>query len=143
MKRLGISCVMLSLLLAGCNDGRTAEQKALEQEVMEFSKAITARGDMTRKSADAANVAEGKMNELKGKKLEKFTCTKTGMACTTNDKKFHYEISLYPDKFLSLNAREGDKITFTGSIKRIDTGIGSATVWAVVNAESDVVVAAK
>jgi hypothetical protein len=143
IKKLSYSYILLSLLLVGCNDGKMPEQKALEKDILEFSRVIWAKGDMTRKSTDAAALAEQKLSEIKGRNLDKWTCTKTGMACTTNDKKIEYQISLYPDKPFSANAYEGDKLTFKGKVTRIDTGIGSATVWVIINSETDAVVTAK
>ncbi len=135
--------VLLSVVLAGCNDKRSSAQQAFDKDVLALSAAVWAKGDMTRKSADAANVAEQKLNAYKGQKLEKWSCTKTGMSCTTSDKKLSYNINLYPDKYISINAYEGDTITFTGTVDRIDKGIGSATVWVTVNAEADVAVLKK
>ena len=143
MNKLLLVLVLLSVVLAGCNDKRTSAQQTFDKDVLALSAAVWAKGDMTRKSADAANVAEQKLSAYKGQKLEKWSCTKTGMSCTTSDKKLSYNINLYPDKFISISAYEGDTITFTGEVKRIDTGIGSATVWVTVNAEADVAVAKK
>ncbi len=135
--------VLLSVVLAGCNDKRSSAQQAFDKDVLALSATIWAAGDMTRKSADAANVAEQKLNAYKGQKLEKWSCTITGMSCTTSDKKLSYNINLYPDKYISINAYEGDTITFTGTVNRIDKGIGSATVWVTINAEADVAVLKK
>ena len=143
MNKLLLVPVLLSVVLTGCNDKRTSAQQTFDKDVLALSAAVWAKGDMTRKSADAANVAEQKLSAYKGQKLEKWSCTKTGMSCTTSDKKLSYNINLYPDKFISISAYEGDTITFTGEVKRIDTGIGSATVWVTVNAEADVAVAKK
>jgi len=143
MNKLLLVPVLLSVVLTGCNDKRTSAQQTFDKDVLGLSAAVWAKGDMTRKSADAANVAEQKLSAYKGQKLEKWSCTKTGMSCTTSDKKLSYNINLYPDKFISISAYEGDTITFTGEVKRIDTGIGSATVWVTVNAEADVAVLKK
>ena len=143
MNKLLIISVLLSLVLAGCDDKRTSAQQTFDKDVLALSATVWAAGDMTRKSAEAANVAEQKLNAYKGQKLEKWSCTKTGMSCTTSDKKLSYNINLFPDKFISINAYEGDTFTFTGTVSRIDTGIGSTTVWVTVNAEADVVVAKK
>ncbi len=143
MNKLLLVSVLLSVVLAGCNDKRTSAQQTFDKDVLALSATVWAAGDMTRKSVEAANVAEQKLNAYKGQKLEKWSCTKTGMSCTTSDKKLSYNINLFPDKFISINAYEGDTLTFNGAVSRIDTGIGSATVWVTVNSEADVVVAKK
>ncbi len=143
MNKLLLVSVLLSVVLAGCNDKRTSAQQTFDKDVLALSATVWAAGDMTRKSAEAANVAEQKLNAYKGQKLEKWSCTKTGMSCTTSDKKLSYNINLFPDKFISINAYEGDTLTFNGAVSIIDTGIGSATVWVTVNSEADVVVAKK
>lgn len=143
MKLVLFCAVFGSLLLVGCSDGKTAMQKKFENEVLEYTKTVWAGYDITRKSAEAAQVAKKKLEELKGRKLEKWTCTKTGMLCTTNDKKISYQINLYPDQFISFDAYEGDKITFTGEITRVDPSIGSATIWVVINSKVDAVVIPK
>ncbi len=141
-KLLWIS-ILLSFALAGCNDKRTSAQQTFDKEVLALTAAVWAAGDMTRKSVEAGNVAKQKLNAYKGQKLEKWSCTTTGMSCTTSDKKLSYNINLYPDKFISISAYEGDTVNFTGTVERIDTGIGSATVWVTVNAEADVTVSPK
>lgn len=144
MKLVSFAVMFASLLLAGCSDGRTAMQKTFENDVLEYTKAVWAGHDMTRKSAEAAQVAEKKIAELKGRKIEKWICIKRGGTCESINKKFDYHISLYPDQYISFDAYEGDKITFTGEITRIDPSIGSgATVWVVINSKADAVVTAK
>lgn len=135
--------VFAAMLLAGCNDSRTAEQQTFEKDVLEAANAIRASGDMTRKSAEAAKAAEQMLRGMNGKKIEKWVCIQTGGACTSNKKKVDYQISLYPDRYIRIDAYEGDKISFAGAVTRIDTRFGDATVWVVVNSEADIKVTPK
>ncbi len=71
MNKLLLVLVLLSVVLTGCNDKRTSAQQTFDKDVLALSAAVWAKGDMTRKSADAANVAEQKLSAYKGHKLEK------------------------------------------------------------------------